>query len=292
MKKYLMLFATLCACVSACKKESLNDSLYEEINIPRDISKAFPDPNFRAYVLEQFDTNNNGVITREEALAVTKIDVYNCEIASLEGIQYFTNLTHLDCSSNQLTELNVSNNKALIYLECGGNQLTTLDISKNTVLKELGCWQNKLESLNLRNNPSLKNLRCNSNKIKNLDISKNLALEWFVCSTNELTTLDVSKHTKLKSLFCSNNKLSELNLTNNTKLELLQCGGSTNKIKEIDLSKTNIGNSTETYYAILLFQYMTSLKTLYLKKGWSIYGITYNRSTYYIPSTTNIVFVD
>lgn len=38
------------------------------------------------------------------------------------------------CSSNQLINLDISNNNALVDLMCGINQLTSLDLSNNTSL--------------------------------------------------------------------------------------------------------------------------------------------------------------
>lgn len=37
----------------------------------------------------------------------------------------------MNCESNQLTSLDVTNNVGLLNLRCGGNQLSTLDISNN-----------------------------------------------------------------------------------------------------------------------------------------------------------------
>ena len=47
-------------------------------------------------------------------------------------------LTYLDCSENQLTELDVSKNTALTALSCSDNQLTELDVT-NCELEEYDC---------------------------------------------------------------------------------------------------------------------------------------------------------
>ena len=54
-------------------------------------------------------------------------------------------VTFLNCSDNQLTALDVSQNTALTWLDCDGNQLTTLDVSKNTALTELYCHGNQIK---------------------------------------------------------------------------------------------------------------------------------------------------
>jgi hypothetical protein len=139
-----------------------------------DVLELIPDPAFLAYCRSQmpyWDTNSNGKLSFAEAAAVTRILFgWWGEIASLEGIEYFTGLIELSCNYNQLTSLDVSKNTALTDLSCYGNQLTSLDVSKNTALTHLACFVNQLTSL---------------------DISKNTALEWLDCGSNQLTTLDV-----------------------------------------------------------------------------------------------------
>lgn len=49
---------------------------------------VFEDANFKAYMVTNFDTNNDGEISYEEALNVTKIEVNTDNITSLAGIEY------------------------------------------------------------------------------------------------------------------------------------------------------------------------------------------------------------
>ena len=143
----------------------------------------FPDEEFRSWVLKQ-DYGKDGYLTDDEIASVKEINVYNKNIVSLKGIEFFTALICLNCYNNQLTTLDVSKNTALIELYCFNNQLTTLDVSKNTALIHLACSNNQLTTL---------------------DVSKNTALIYLYCSGNQLTTLDVSKKTALRRLECYNN---------------------------------------------------------------------------------------
>ena len=95
---------------------------------------SIPDKNFRAYLLSNFDNNNDGNISSKEAKLVTKIKCENSSIKSLLGIERFVNLTTLDCQYNQLTSFDITNNRKLTELYCGSNLLTSLYISKNTKL--------------------------------------------------------------------------------------------------------------------------------------------------------------
>lgn len=276
MKKYFLILAICCAVAFVeCKKEHTkitinksegqipngddddNQSTEEDVVIPEDMESAFPDPIFRAYLIKNFDSDRDGIISQEEAEAITKIEVVNSDaynneeesklIKSLEGIQYLTNLTYLDCRYNHIAVLDVSKNMLLTNLYCGYNKLKALDISKHTQLKSLGCEYCQLPSL---------------------DISENMQLMHLTCSNNQLTSLDVSGHTQLIYVSCGNNQLTTL-----------------------DVSETDLWRSS--YYYPLTCA-METLKTLYLKKGWSIKGITEdnNRNTYCILDQTEIIFVD
>lgn len=166
----------------------------------------FPDENFRAYLMSQ-SYGKDGIITEEEIKNVVRIDVREKNITNLKGIEYFTALTDLNCSWNQLTSLDGAKNTALTKLDCSSNQLTNLDVSKNTALTVLGCERNQLTSLDVSKNTDLTGLWCRYNQLTSLDVSKNTALTGLYCSSNQLTNLDVSKNTTLTSLVCCNNKI-------------------------------------------------------------------------------------
>ena len=65
----------------------------------------FPDPVFRQFVEDSFDTDGDLVLTEEEVADVTEINVRAKGIASLKGIWAFPNLVTLNCSDNNLREL-------------------------------------------------------------------------------------------------------------------------------------------------------------------------------------------
>ena len=56
------------------------------------------------------------------------------------------NITTFDCSSNQLTSLDLSINNKLKWLICSNNQLTSLNMKKNTELGVLDCSDNQLDA--------------------------------------------------------------------------------------------------------------------------------------------------
>lgn len=152
----------------------------------------FPDANFRTYISETLDTDKDNSLSADEIAAVEMINVYDKGIADLTGIEHFKNLTKLLCYDNQLTTLDVSENKALTLLTCDNNELTSLDVSGNTALMTLSCGFNKLESLNVSGSAALTYLSCDNNKLTSLNVSGNPNLTNLYCGSNQLTSLDLS----------------------------------------------------------------------------------------------------
>ena len=91
----------------------------------------FPDENFRSYVKDNFDSDKNGILSAEEIAGVSSIKIDNSNIYDLTGLEYFANLTQLIYNNNQLTNLDISNNRSLEILNCTSNHLTSLDLSNN-----------------------------------------------------------------------------------------------------------------------------------------------------------------
>lgn len=133
----------------------------------------FPDGAFRQYVADNFDKDKDGALNQTERNAVKEIRISNSGCTSLQGLKYFSKLTDLFCSDNNLTELDVSENPELKRLICYNNSLTSLNLNKNTKLESLNCNKNKLTVLDLRENKSLSWLRCNNNCLTSLDLRNN-----------------------------------------------------------------------------------------------------------------------
>ena len=151
--------------------------------------ELFPDANFRAYISSNtVDTNQDGKLAVTEINSKTYLDVSGKEIASLKGVELFTRLTTLNCSSNQLTALDVSQNIALTSLDLSKNQLSSLDVSQNIALTSLNCSSNLLTSLDLTKNTELNTLNCYENKLTTLDLSANTKLSIIYCYSNQIKT--------------------------------------------------------------------------------------------------------
>ena len=157
-------------------------------------SSYFPDANFRSYLLGLY---SKGYITTSDVNARTSMTISGKSISNLQGINYFSKLTWLDCSNNNLTDL----------------------YNVPTSLQTLYCQNNKITSFNyLQNCSSLKSLNCSNNQISSLT-NLPTSIEFLDCSSNKFTILDFcntsdhmyTKYYNLKTLNCSNNtQLTEL----------------------------------------------------------------------------------
>ena len=172
----------------------------------------FPNKTFRNYIQKVFDKDNNDFFSADEIAAVTELTFHYPDdpntgvagITSLKGIEYFTALTSLDCSYQDLTELDLSRNTGLTSVLCYGNQLTELDLSANTQLIELDCSSNEITHLDVSSNHNLEKLSCYHNRLTSLDLSRNNKLTYTYCdswcpiepdenNTINLAELDVDK---------------------------------------------------------------------------------------------------
>lgn len=259
-------------------------------------STNFPDKNFRSYISEEVDNDQDGYLSNEEITKKQNLTVFDWNIKTLKGLEYFTATTELDCSENKLTSLDLSKNPAITKVDCEYNKLTSINLTNSTSLIDLSCQSNKLTSLDVSNCPNLKFLNLYTNQLESLDLSNNSALESLTVSDNKFTSLDLTNNTSLNDLSCSANKLTSLDLSKNTaitdldceynnlksidisncaSLRVFNCGS--NPLKSLDLSKCtklkilecrkcpNLQSLTTYSYDMIYLYHCKSLKTLNLK---------------------------
>ena len=208
-----------------------------------------PDNNFEQALVDlgiDKVPNDNRVLTSNIEHLLT-LNVNGKQIESLMGIKGFASLKELDCSSNYLSDLDVSDMINLEVLYCSSNYfLTNTDIpaangllktNGTTELRILFCSNNNLKDLDVSGFGNLEVLNCSNNSIGDLDISNNLKLKEIYCNSNKLKNLTTAivNNTSLKKIYCDNNQLSSLLIDNNyTSLTDLSC--TSNKLTQIDLA--------------------------------------------------------
>ncbi len=201
---------------------------------------AIPDANFEQALIDLgYDTGvPDGSVITANINTIINLDISSKNISDLTGIEDFTalidlkcttnslgslnlsqniNLVNLDCTNAQLTSLNVTQNINLIELFCGLNQLTNIDITQNTLLSTVKCWSNLLTNIDVTQNPNLVYISCHTNQLSNLDISQNLSLQKLTCNDNQINgDINLSQHASLRNIECQNNLLNSLNVKNGT----------------------------------------------------------------------------
>ena len=185
------------------------------------ITQAFPDCALQSWLMKQGNLGGmgaDGVLTQQERLSVTHLDLSGLNLTNLAGLELFPNLQSLDCSNNQLTSLDLSGNPALEHVNCAFNRLTTLDLSQNQKLISLNCEMNLLTSLNLSGCGKLTALFARNNLLPSLELSDCSSLEYVELVDNRLTHIDLSSLSNLHFIHLTDNRLTSLDLSHNLKL--------------------------------------------------------------------------
>ena len=150
---------------------------------------AIPDSNFVHYLKTIVPTAFKGDSLNTSSTTVTtytqNIICGSSNIANLDGIQYFSSLTHLLCFYNNLTSLPTLPN-TLVFLDCGGNHLTALPALPNS-LTYLQCNINNLTSLPTLP-ASINYIECGGNQLTSIPTLPN-SLRTFSCEYNNLASL-------------------------------------------------------------------------------------------------------
>ncbi len=104
---------------------------------------AIADEHFLAALVEKHDVDGDGILSTKEASEVREIECSGRGISNMSELStYFTEITYLDCSDNELTELDVTALTKLEYLDCSGNDIKELDIQRLQKLTTLDCTDN------------------------------------------------------------------------------------------------------------------------------------------------------
>lgn len=170
---------------------------------------AIPDPGFRSYLMTNMPGCFNGAqqmdTTCSNVLITTALLLNGQGFSNIDGVQYFDNLTQLDCSNNQLTSLPTLPN-SISTLDVRNNQLTTLP-ALPTALFKFDCLYNQLTALPALP-AGLKLLDCRSNQLSSLPTLP-AAMTYLVCTDNQLDSLPALPAT-ITTLMCDGNQLTAL----------------------------------------------------------------------------------
>ena len=205
-----------------------------------------PDSTFRAWILWNYDSNKDGIMDQDEAASVTKIEFSTENVTTMDGIQYFPNLTYLHAQGIR----DWDNGRNL-------GKLTELDLSGNPKLQHIHLIYNNIKTLKLAECPDLDYLCIDYNEVTELDVKGFHHMTLLQVSYNKLKTIDVSGLDELTEFHCDSNPIETITLSN-AKLESFRCAGTL--VKELDFTRCPKINNVDCLNC-------KSLTTIKLAKG-------------------------
>lgn len=182
---------------------------------------TIPNANFKNALLATpaINTNGDNQIQVSEAGATEVVSVVSKDISNLTGIGAFTALTHLYCGSNQLTDLDLSQNPNLVEVHAQNNLLTTILFDS---LELLDVSLNRFTSLDISSTP-----------VHTLMVNNNL-LTFLNLKTGEvISSLNTLSNSGLSCILVDNVAYAEENFTATVDAGVefsLDCASSSNAV--------------------------------------------------------------
>lgn len=211
---------------------------------------SIPNANFKAMLISanynnqiaknllgnyfKIDSNNDGEIQVSEALQVSYIYLEPYNIASIEGINSFTNLVTFNCTSNGIGFLTLNGLVNLESLTANYCNLTGFSITNCPNLEAINFNYNFLTNADFSTFTQLQSIGCNNNNLTSINVSGLTNMTSLACTYNQLTAINVQGLTNLNALHCNNNQITSLNLDGLQNLQSVQC--SYNALSSISLT--------------------------------------------------------
>ncbi|WP_143569734.1 leucine-rich repeat domain-containing protein [Tenacibaculum agarivorans] len=159
--------------------------------------------------------NSLASINLKENKKLEELNLTNNNISSV-NLEENEKLISLKMNSNSLTSINVKNNIHLEFLQLNNNvNISEIDITSNKALKELALEDCSTSDLDISNNNNLIGLYILNNNLTSLDLSNNKLLQWIHIGGNQLEGyLDLSSFNNLQEVDVSNSNFTAVNLKN------------------------------------------------------------------------------
>jgi hypothetical protein len=242
--------------------------------LPSNKHIEFPDINLMKYLVANYDLNDDGGISEEEADDIIMVNCSGKGVWDLTGLEACTNLATLNCSNNGITEINLPNLAQLRTVTCNDCPIERMNFNGCSSLQYLnlqGATTNAISGTSITidgytqantlyftaTNTAFKSFTFkNASALTTLElygeftdviVTDNTALTSFVfyapvffvdISRNSvLENIDVSKLIQLNTLYVKDCKLQTLDVSNNLALPALECNGN-------NLTALNVSNNT------------------------------------------------
>lgn len=202
------------------------------------------DPNFKAFMLAEFDKDHDGDFSAEELAAPGKVRYSEYDdsreglaasgaVSSFAGLELFTGITEFYFNSPvyategpktkcTFTEIDFSGNKKLESIQVTSPVLQSINLANLPSLEKINVASDTaLHALNTSGCPALKAIYGYASGIESVDLSKNTKLEQVTLSGTKVKKYDFSNNPELNNIFIGSESLESIVFKNNTKVSSL-----------------------------------------------------------------------
>jgi len=243
--------------MTANAQDNLINSLIGSVKVD---ASTFSDPILRDAILNGFDrepkdgilemqsidTNGDGILSKNEMANVKEINLIGESAAnrgaltSIEGLENFPNLTYLNGSYNNVSEIDLSQCPNLTRLDMRYNSLTEINLTPVSDLTHIWVFDNNISSLDVTPCPKIEMVSVRSNGMSELLLPATDKLSGLHVNDNPFDDADyigwdIPSRSGLEALNISNTNITDVDVTNNPKLKELQVNG-ISSIDSIDVS--------------------------------------------------------
>lgn len=222
---------------------------------------VIPDEAFKAYLLANFDVNQDGKMQVDEMWSIREIYIYDPNIKSIKGIEYCNVLYQVNVQQSGITlfdftdasetlsalRLESPNSKNIKIVSPHVSHLSLnnipsdvqLDLSQCEGITRLELYKASFDLVDLSKYPDLTSLTLQElpSAIASLDLSQFAQLEGFSVIDNTIQSLVIC-NPELRSVFLQNIKIPSIDLSQCENLENLFLAG------KCETSYLNLGNFT------------------------------------------------
>lgn len=206
-------------------RTSYANTSYATMDVPID-ENNFPDEVFRDYV-KKFDTNHNGILSRDERNSTKSIKISDKKIADIKGIEFFQYLEEIYVPESNIAKVDITKNYNLTDITIRDAPLEKIDVSNLVKLTALSISGTRVQKLDLSNNVNLERLSISETKIHELNLNNALHLDYLNIANTCINGLDLTNHYAVSITSSANNNLAWFNLSDSNIIKF-------NNFKEIN----------------------------------------------------------
>ena len=185
----------------------------EESNIIPNSKTGIPDKALYDGILKVADVNKDGVLTVSEAEAITELELVECGISDLTGLNYCKNIKTLTLDGNQIKNISVlSNFKGFGWLNLSNNEISDISALKNVSVDILWLKNNRISDISSLKGHTITILMLDDNQIRDLSAFKEITINHELSlENNGISDLSgLANNTNIKGLYLANNNIRDI----------------------------------------------------------------------------------